>query len=60
MPSPAADDEARIVRATVGEAVGHRFEDGLVGTPIGARQDIADNAAHGRYSTPCMPSVSRT
>jgi hypothetical protein len=44
----------------MGWTIRHRLEDRLVGTPIGAREDVADDAAHGRYSTPCMPSVSRT
>jgi hypothetical protein len=59
-PGRAAHDEAGVVRTAVGEPIGHRFEDRLVGTAVAARQDVADDAAHGRYSTPCKPSVSRT
>jgi hypothetical protein len=55
-----ADDEALVVGAPVRDPIGHALEDALLGASVRSRQHVADDAAHGRYSTPCMPSVSRT
>src|SRR2546426_9225191 len=55
-----AHDEALVVGAAVRDAIGHALEDGLLGPAVRPRQHEADDPAHGRYSTPCMPSVSRT
>src|SRR5688572_4358509 len=57
-PGRPADDEAGTVRTTMGETIGHRFENRLVGPPVGARQDVAHDATHERYSTPCIALYS--
>ena len=55
-----AHHEALVVGTAVGDAIGHALDDGLIGPAVRPRKHDADDAAHDRYSTPCMPSVSRT
>ena len=59
-PDRPLDEESLVVGAAVGDPVVHALEDHRIGSPVGARQHVADDAAHGRYAFPSSPTVSRT
>ena len=53
-------EEALVVGPAVGEPVVHAPQDGGVRAPVGAREDVPDDPAHGRYGSSSGPAVSRT
>jgi len=42
----AFEEEAFVVGASVGETVIHPLEDGSIGRPVPAREDVTDDPAH--------------
>src|SRR3989442_396381 len=54
------DEDALVVRPAVGEPLVHACEHGGIRRPIGAGEDIADDAAHDAQSVRSTPTVSRT
>ena len=54
------DEDAFVVGPAVGKPLVHPLEHGGVGPPVGACQDIADDAAHGGQPVRSTPTVSRT